>query len=394
MGKGRRTWLEINMDQIIKNIDAVRSNMKPETALCAVIKCDAYGMGALEFSRILDNVDTVDFFATVCLDEAVYIRNGGARKPTLVLGYIDPLTAPEAADYDISVCCFSLDYAKALNDNMEGRGKKLNVHLKIDTGMSRLGILNQRKEDFEPALDEAQQILELPNLEFEGVFTHFAHAYDTDRTFTDYQYANFMQIVNALKERGHDFKYIHCNNSPGGSYHPDKQCSMARPGTTMYGYPMDPTRPVEGLMPVLSWRAKVAQIKELQPGAVISYGCTYKVKEPMRIAVVTIGYADGIYRNFEKDIKFLVNGKLTHSLGTVCMDTVMIDITHIEGVTEGQTVTLIGEDHGAYLPAEELGEYMGVHPLLMNLYVTRRVERVYFLNGKEVSVTNYLREPW
>ncbi len=197
-------------------------------------------------------------------------------------------------------------------------------------------------------------------------------------------------LVEAIEATGHKFKYVHCNNSAGGAYHPNKQCTMARSGTTLYGHAPDPGRPVPGLRTAMQWKAVIAQLKWLDPGAVISYGCTYEVKERSLIAVVAVGYADGLSRLLSGKISLLVNGKLAPNVGKICMDQLMIDVTGIEGVEEGQTVTLFGDDCGVHLDAWEMAKEFGQHPIVMQCNISKRVPRVYFKGGREVAETNYL----
>ena len=390
MVRGKRAWVEIDLDKIKNNVAAIRQNMSPETAFCAVVKNDAYTHGARVISRMLDDNDGVDFFGVACYDEAVDVRTGGAQKPILILGYTDPQLAKDMEYKNIVQCCFSIKYAKQLSENMAGSDKKLKVHMKIDSGLSRLGIVNHEEEDFESALAEALEMLKLPNLEFEGIFTHFAKAEDEDTDFTDYQYRNFMKIVDALEAAGYNFKYIHCNNSAGGAFHPDKQCNMARSGTSLYGYTPNPARPIPGVERAIQWRAVISQIKWLRPGSVISYGCTYTVEKTAKIATVAIGYADGLFRELSGNFEVLVGGKRAKGVGRICMDQMMIDITGIDGVEEGDAVTLFGDDGDAHLDALEMAATLNKTQINMISYISKRVSRVYFKDGKEVDNINYL----
>jgi alanine racemase len=390
VNKGRRTWLEIDLDAIWGNVEAIRANMEPETKLCAIVKGDSYAHGAKVVARMLDDHPGVDMLGVACFDEAVNVRQGGTHKPILILGYTDPCLAEEMEYENISQCCFSLAFAKKLSAEMEGTGRKLKVHMKIDSGMSRLGIVNQKESDFPAAFAEAMEMLKVPNLEFEGIFTHFAKSEEKGSAFTEMQFENFRRMVDAIEATGHKFKYVHCNNSAGGAYHPDKQCTMARSGTTLYGYAPDPARPVPGLRTAMQWKAVIAQLKWLDPGAVISYGCTYEVKERSLIAVVSVGYADGLSRLLSGKISLLVNGKLAPNVGKICMDQLMIDVTGIEGVEEGQTVALFGDDCGVHLDSMEMAKEFGQHPIVMQCNISKRVPRVYFKGGREVAETNYL----
>ncbi|HWQ51720.1 MAG TPA: alanine racemase [Terriglobales bacterium] len=391
MGKGRRCWLEIDLGAIEDNVAAIRQNLKPETAFLAIVKGDAYTHGAKVVAKTLDALPGVDFFGVACYDEAADLRAGGAKKPILILGDTDAELAQEMEAGDMVQCCWSIRYAKKLDAEMAGTGKKLKVHMKIDSGLSRLGIVNHEEEDFAPSLEEARQMLRLKNLDFEGIFTHFAKAEDEDPSFTDYQYANFMKMVTAIEAAGHKFKYIHCDNSAGAAFHPDKQCNMIRSGTSLYGYTPNLKRPIPGVRRAIQWRAVISQLKWLRPGSVISYGCTYEVKTPARIATVCVGYADGLFRELSNNFEVLVNGRRAKGVGRICMDQMMIDVTGIEGVEEGDVVTLFGDDHGAHLDAQELADLLGKSQINMISYITKRVPRVYFRDGKEVGETNYLR---
>lgn len=391
MRKGRRCWVEIDLSAIEDNVAAIRQNLNENTAFCAIVKGDAYTHGARAVARMLDDHDGVDFFGVACYDEAVDVRRGGAKKPILILGDTDPALAQDMEYRNIAQCCWSIRYARKLDDEMEGSGRKLKVHMKIDSGLSRLGIVNHEEEDFEPALEEAMAMLKLKNLDFEGIFTHFAKAEDEDTSFTEYQYANFMKMVTAIEAAGHKFKYIHCDNSAGAAFHPEKQCTMIRSGTSLYGYTPNLKRPIPGVRRAIQWRAVISQIKWLRPGSVISYGCTYEVKTPARIATVCVGYADGLFRELSNSFEVLVNGKRAKGVGRICMDQMMIDITGIDGVEEGDVVTLFGDDHGAHLDAQEMADKLSKSQINMISYITKRVPRVYFKDGREVEETNYLR---
>ncbi len=390
MKKGRRTWLEIDLDAIKTNVKIIREHLKPETAFCAIVKADAYGHGAKEISRMLDDDPGVQYFGVASYDEAVNIRLGGTMKPILILGYTDPTLAKECEYENFEVCCHSLEYAQRLSNEMRGEAHKLKVHIKIDTGMSRLGVLCQNEAEYKEALNEVIEILKLPHLQFEGIFTHFAESESEDSTFTDNQQKNFEFMVESLKALGHTFNRVHSCNSGGTVYHPEKHCTMTRAGTTMYGYSYNPNRPTAGLDRALQWKAIVAQVKWINEGASVSYTRTFIADKKMKIAVISVGYADGLFRSASGKMDILVNGKKARSIGRICMDQMMVDVTDIEDVVEGQIVTIYGVDNGTVMGPEEMSKIIDLPPIIMQTYISKRVPRVYFKNGKEVHETNYL----
>ena len=380
-----RTWVEVDLDVIRENYKIARSKIKDSTAFIAVVKANAYGNGAPVVAAALEDQPGLYAFAVASFGEAEQLRARGVKKPILILGYTAPHLAPDLYRMDLTTAIVSGEYARALNRYAREAGCTVKGHIKIDSGMSRLGIVNHHPDQLGQAVAEAEEMLSCERLEIDGIFTHFATSGWKDTEFTDMQFRNFKAVLDALTQKGYHLPRAHCCNSGAVAFHPECELQTVRSGSLLYGFQPDPTRPVAGLRSPISLKSCVGQLKQLERGDKIGYNCTYEVQGSMTIAVVPIGYADGLPYGMSNQGCILVNGKRAPVVGTICMDQMMVDITGIEGVRPGQTVTLFGEDNDEMLSLGELCSSIGAFPPQFLTNITGRVPRVYFKDGVSVG---------
>ncbi len=339
----RRTWKEINFDYLCRNFDIIKE--KTGCKITAVVKADAYGHGAVGVARVLEEKGA-DSFAVSNIQEAEELRSAGIKAPILILGYTPEIYAEDLSKFGFIQCLYSLDYARALSENAKKANCLVEVHIKLDTGMCRLGF-DCRDEDF-VGIKEAKEALTLENLNVSGVFTHFSSA-DGDEAadieFTKEQQNRFYEAVAELETDGFSFKVKHCCNSAGTLTGLCKEGDTVRAGIILYG--LSPSSAVElplGMKPVMSLYSVVSMVKTLKSGSEISYGRTYTAEKPMKIATVSAGYADGVPRLLSNKGSVIVRGQRAKIVGRICMDQFCIDVTDIDGVETGDRVTIFGEE--------------------------------------------------
>ena len=387
----KRVWADVSLDDIKHNYSVIRKLTSPNTKIMAIVKADGYGHGAVQTSRVLSDMGA-DLFGVSNLDEARQLRHGGITAPILILGYTPYECAPELIEYDIMQTVYTYDAAKKFSDAAEWLGKKLTVHLKIDTGMSRLGMMYQDKKRDAGAIDEAVKIYSLPGLEFNGIFTHFAVA-DEDAAFTRRQFDLFMYFCNTLEGKGIDVGLRHCCNSAGLINYPDMHLDIVRPGIILYGLPPDnKLESIEpfGLRPAMELKTAISYIKEIDENTPVSYGRIYTAPKKVRLATLPIGYADGFSRIFSNGADVLINGCTASVVGRVCMDQCMVDVSNIEGVDTSCIVTIFGHDGEHFISACKIAEYLGTIGYEVICQIGKRVPRVYILNGHEAGYLNYI----
>lgn len=306
MNMVKRTWAEISLNAIEHNYNVIRNKVADDTKVCCVIKADGYGHGAVELSQVYEKLGA-DFFAVSNIDEGIEIRKSGSKLPIVILGYTPVSEAENLAEYDISQAVFSLEYAKELSEKCVEEDCICKMHIKVDSGMSRIGFMCQEFPRDEYSIEEICEACCLPNLEVEGLFTHFCVS-DEDaegREFTNKQYENFIHVRDSLKKRGVDISVVHCSNSGAIEDYPETCCDMVRAGIILYGLaPSSKLADRLDLVPAMTLKTVVAFVKEVQKGATISYGRTFTADRKMKIATVPIGYADGFIRQNAKDIVF------------------------------------------------------------------------------------------
>ncbi len=384
----KRVWAEIDLDAIKQNIENIRS-FTGNTRLIAVIKADGYGHGAVELGHYFQSIG-IDFFAVSSLREAMELRQGGIHGNILVLGYTTPDEAEILADNNISQAVYSEAYAAELSETLRPVGKCLKIHIKLNTGMNRIGF----NCCGEPKIAEIEKAVTAPGLIFEGLFTHFAAADrdgDPNGTFTQLQYDRFMTVCNALENDGYHPQIRHCCNSAGTLLHPDKQLDAVRPGIIMYGLtPSDGLKLPCALSPAMTFKAVVSMIHPISKAECVSYGLTFKAPRDMLLATITAGYADGYPRYLSNCGEVLIHGHRCPIVGKVCMDQTVVDISNVPDVKEGDEVVMFGSQDGAFLPVEEIAKTGGTVNYEIVCGISRRVPRYYYQNGRRVSVHDYL----
>ena len=389
----RRTWAEIDLDALARDFQAVREAANPQAKVCCVVKADAYGHGAVRIAREFEELGA-DWFAVSNLEEALQLRLGGIQKPILVLGYTPPEEAAALSNHHISQCVYSLDYARDLSRTAEEAGVTVNIHVKIDTGMSRLGFYYQDISRDEATVQEVKAACQLPGLHPEGIFTHFAVSDEgkAGDAFTMQQFGCFKEMIESLLREDIDFEVRHCANSAAVFDYPLSHLDMVRAGIVIYGlYPSEELRHKPDLTPVLSLRSVVSHLKTVKPGATISYGRKFTAQKEMKVATVPVGYADGYPRILSaKGAQVLIGGKRCPILGRVCMDQLMADVSALPDVKVGDTVTLIGRDGGEAITADELANLEGSINYEVVCGLSKRVPRVYLKGGKVESIYNAL----
>lgn len=388
MNMVKRTWAEISLNAIEHNYNVIRNKVADDTKVCCVIKADGYGHGAVELSQIYEKLGA-DFFAVSNIDEGIEIRKSGSKLPIVILGYTPVSEAGNLAEYDISQAVFSLEYAKELSEKCVEEDCICKMHIKVDSGMSRIGFMCQEFPRDEYSIEEICEACCLPNLEVEGLFTHFCVS-DEDaegREFTNKQYENFIHVRDSLKKRGVDISVVHCSNSGAIEDYPETCCDMVRAGIILYGLaPSSKLADRLDLVPAMTLKTVVAFVKEVQKGATISYGRTFTADRKMKIATVPIGYADGFIRQNAKDGYMMVNGKKAKIVGRICMDQTMLDVTDIEDVKTGDEVVVFGTGENGEPTADSLAENTGTINYETVCLVGKRVPRIYIKDGKIENV--------
>ncbi|MDD4700522.1 MAG: alanine racemase, partial [Oscillospiraceae bacterium] len=335
-----RTWAEINLDSCLYNLNQIKKAADGR-GIMAIVKADAYGHGAVILSKIYEK-NGVDWLAVSNIEEAIELRNNGIGLPILILGYTPPRFAESLHNFNISQALFDTGYAQSLSQQAVAAGVTVKVHLKLDTGMGRIGFDFRNEANLEQSADLVAEVAKLPSLEAEGVFMHFATAdFDSDPEgeFAEAQYRRFCFAIAALKNRGINPKLIHCCNSAATILQPTDRGNLTRPGIILYG--MTPSVGLKlsvDLKPAMSLKTVISMIKQINEGEYVSYGRSFKSKKQMTVATLPVGYADGYPRHLSNRGKVLVGGKVANIVGRVCMDQTIIDISNIENVTVGQEV--------------------------------------------------------
>jgi alanine racemase len=387
----KRTWAQINLDAVDNNITQIKSVLAPGCLLCATVKADCYGHGYKYMTQEMA-ASGADWFAVSNLAEALQLRRCGIEKPVLILGYTPPENAAELVYNDISQAVFSYDYAKALSDAVAADGVKVNAHIKLDTGMSRLGFVYHDSVDDYPVFDEIERACRLPGIAPEGIFTHFSSADCADgEVYTRIQYDLFLSAADRLRQRGIEFQLRHCCNSAAILRFREMDLDMTRAGIILYGlYPSADVPRELRLLPVMELKTVVSLVKTLTPETPVSYSRTFVTPKEMKVATVPIGYADGYPRRLSNRMYMLVNGQKAPIVGNICMDQCMLDVTDIAGVKEGTEVTVFGADHGAFLGVDEIAEQAGLLNYEVICGLSRRVPRIYLRNNEIIEVTDYM----
>ena len=376
----KRTWTEIDLDHLLYNYRALRKRVGEQVKFLGVVKADAYGHGAVQVSRTLQEAGA-DYLAVSSLDEARELREHGVTMPILILGHTPPDQVSELIALKITQAVSAEVKAEEYSAEAVRCGGTLKIHIKVDTGMSRLGFLCSG-EHFEGGVNRIAHACALPGLEAEGIFTHFAvsdEPGEENRAYTQQQFALFQRVIAALEQKGRTFALRHCANSGAVAYYPETWLDMVRPGILLYGL----TEMAEelGLKPVMRLKTCVSTIKIYESGTTISYGRLYKTDHRTRVGVLPIGYADGFFRAYSNRARVMTADGPAPILGRICMDMCMVDLTDCPHVEVGDTVEIFGDQ----LSANRLAAMAGTIPYELVCAVSKRVPRIYIRDGKAVE---------
>jgi len=386
----KRTWAEVNLDALKKNYEQIRACTNADAKLCCVIKADAYGHGAVRVGQEFEALGA-DFFGVSNLEEALQLRNAGIKIPILIFGYTPAECAETLAQEKIRQCVYSVEYAKCLSKEARKAGVTVLTHIKIDTGMNRIGFPFQ-EIDREDERGEILEALRLPNLNYEGIFTHFAVSDEGEMgtDFTMCQYECFSELIKFLNSQNISFDICHCANSAAILDYPQIHMNMVRAGIITYGlYPSGSVKNKPKLYPALALKSVVSHVKTIRKGDTVSYGRIFTAEQEMKIVTIPIGYADGYPRILgERRVEVLIHGKRCKIAGRVCMDQLMVDVTHIDNVKMGDSVTLIGRASGEEILADELAEHSDSINYEIVCDIGKRVPRIYLENGEIESIVN------
>ena len=369
-----RVYAEIDLDAVLYNFESMRKNMTEGTQMIAVIKADAYGHGAVPIAHLMEARGYIWGFATATAEEAMQLRKAGIRKPILILGYVFEEYDDVLIREDIRPTVFKKETAYRLSRKAKALGRVLPVHVAVDTGMTRIGFA-----DTKDSAEIIKEISMLPGITIEGLFTHFARADESDKTFAEKQLERYMAFADQLKELGIQIPIHHCSNSAGIIDLPQANLDVVRAGITIYGiYPsQEVKKECVPLKPVMKLKSHIAYIKDVEEGVEISYGGTFTTKRKSRIATIPVGYADGYPRSLSGKGSVLIRGQRAPITGRICMDQFMVDVTDLQDVSELDEVTLLGEDREAVLPVEELSALSGRFPYEFVCNISQRVPRIY-----------------
>jgi len=384
----KRTWAQINLDAIANNYNIIKDIASKHCKIMAVIKADGYGHGALPVAFELKE-HGADYFAVSNIEEAIALRNGGINDNILILGYTPCENADKIIKYSLTQTVFSLKYAKKLADFAKKDSAVIKAHIKIDTGMGRLGFVYYGKND---SICEIKEACMLENLNFEGIFTHFSSAdMPSKKNETFKQFDLFCSVTDKLKEENIVFSLRHCCNSGALLDYPHMHLDMIRPGIILYGLlPSNEINNKPNLTPAMSLKTAISQIKTVPKGTTVSYGQTYTAKKESLLATLPIGYADGFYRLMSNKGRVMINDTCANIVGRVCMDQTIVDVTNIPGCNEESIVTVFGQDKKNSIPVEDISELSGTINYEIVCDVGKRVSRIYLKNGKKKGILNYI----
>ena len=385
MKQHNRVCAEIDLDAIAYNMGQMKNRIGGDARLIAVVKTDGYGHGAVPIAEMLEKFPYVWGYAVACLEEALELRRHGIKKPVLVLGCIFPDEYEEMVRYEIRPAVYTEEMADAMSEEARRQQKTAYFHIKVDTGMGRLGF-----PVCSGSADIIERISRLPYVELEGMFTHFAKADEKDKTYTMLQHKRFTQMIEQVEQRKIPIRYFDCDTSAGIIDLPDLRHDLARAGISTYGmYPSDEVRKdAVDLKPALSLISHVTYVKEVEPGTPISYGGTFVAPKKMKVATIPVGYGDGYPRSLSNKGCVLIHGKRAKILGRVCMDQFMADVTEIPETKFMDRVTLIGKDGNDQITVDELAGLSGRFNYEFVCCLGKRIPRVYRRNGRLIDRDN------
>lgn len=383
-----RTYAEIDLDAAAANMREIKKWVCGNTTqVMAVVKADAYGHGVLPMSKVfLEN--GADRLAVAFVDEGIQLRRSGITVPILLLGHTFGQDAWRLLEYDLTPTVFDYETAKIFSDAAVKKQKKMKIHVKLDTGMTRIGFFCNTNEDIQRIKRQILEIAALPMLETEGLFTHFSTADEPDDGYTKRQFSLFFQAAEELERGGLHIPVKHVCNSAGTFLHPEMHLDLVRPGIIQYGLPPSNYLAAQKLnvKPVMTLKTVVAQVKEVPAGTFVGYGNTFQTKKPTKIATLPIGYADGYFRAFSNKAVMYAGKTFCPVIGRICMDQCMIDVSDVNNISIGDSVTVFG----AEFSARELADLAGTISYELLCAVGKRVPRVYQQNNQVTEVVNPL----
>lgn len=386
MKKYQRIRAEISLDAIAHNFEEMRKRIRKDTKIIAVIKADGYGHGADAVARLIHDYDYIWGFAAATAEEAIALRKSGVTKPILILGLVFEEHFQELAAFDIRLTVSDMETAQKFAEAAAHTGKQALVHIALDTGMTRIGF-----SDTEESAEEIEKITQIPGLEIEGIFTHFARADEYDKSPALVQLSRYQHFVQLLKKRGIEIPLCHCSNSAGIMRISEANMDAVRAGITIYGvYPSDEVeKEALDLIPAMELKSHVSYVKKVKPGTEVSYGGTFVTEKDTVIATIPVGYADGYPRTLSNKGWVLIHGKKAPILGRVCMDQFMVDVTNIPDVAKGDEVTLLGRDGDEWIDADTIGNLSGRFSYEFLCEISKRVPRIYIQNRKETGELSF-----
>lgn len=381
----QRVYAEINLDAICQNIKNAMNKVGEDTKIMAIIKTDAYGHGAVPVAKALSEIGTYAF-GVATVEEAVELRRNKIQNPILILGYVFPCDYEKLINYDIMHAVFQYETAKELSDVASKLGKTVKIHIKLDTGMGRIGF-----QTTDESLAEIKKISELPNVEINGIFTHFACADEKDKSSCNNQKKKYLDFIKKTDEAGINIPIKHMCNSAGIIEFDNTFLNMARSGIMTYG--LYPSNEVDKskleLHPAMQIKSHVAYVKNVGKGFTVSYGSTFTSEHDMEIATIPVGYGDGYPRSLSNKGRVIINGKFANIVGRVCMDQFMVDVTGL-GAHQGDEVTIVGKDGNGFISVEDVADNAYSFNYEFCCGVNMRVPRVYIKNGKYLETIDYL----
>ena len=368
-----RVVAEVDLAAIRHNYRQIRGIIPKHTEIMAVVKADGYGHGAVQVSNVLEQ-EGANRFAVAIVKEGEELRRSGVTAPILVLGYTPRADIKALIENDLTQTVFSYDMARFISDEAVRLDKTVNMHIKVDTGMGRIGFLSSPK-----SIEEVKKIAELPHINMEGIFTHFSTADEEDVSYTKNQWSIFEGFLKELSEVGIDLPMIHAANSAATMCHSYTHLNVVRPGIILYGYyPSDFLKDkVIDLKPAMTLKSQVVHVKELPEGHYVGYGRKYYTHQKTKIATIPIGYADGYSKRLSNKGRVLIRGEYAHIVGNICMDQFMVDVSHIKDVRVEDEVVIFGVQQDKYIPIEEIAEALGTINYEIMCMIGKRVPRLY-----------------
>ncbi len=388
MKKYERLYANVYLDAISYNIKQMKNKLSNNIEICAVVKADGYGHGAVPIAKEIE--DIVWGYAVATTEEGIQLKKHHIKKPILLLGYHSNNQLEEIIENEIRTTIFQWDMVEALSKKAKQMGKDAYIHIKVDTGMGRIGLMPKNVYPF------IEKVLLLPNIKIEGVFTHLSTADEVDKTYTNIQLHRFNEVIEELKQYNISIPYYHYANSAAIIELDCSNSNLVRSGISQYGlYPSNDVNTKSiCLRPALELKSQIIYKKEVEANESIGYGATYKTKEKTIVATIPVGYGDGYPRNLSNNGEVLIHGKRAPIIGRVCMDQFMVDVTHINEVEEGDEVTLIGKDGDEIITVEEVAEKAGIFNYELICILGKRIPRVYYKNNKIVGCKDYFKDTY